>query len=549
MVPLKENFKHTESPVLNEVNSGSLSELKFISELGRNLLFAVHPKKVAAQVASTLREGLDVELCAVAVELDHIGLVSCAFDRDGEKTSEIFHKQRFKDWLNFLPLKVSFWGEDETEFFFRKGRHKFEYIFPLHIYGEVKGAVIVGFKRRRDFPERSERLVEAATQMTAMSLNLSAHYEATISSSISQAKEEHQKFTENVLDALPVSLYVIDRRYRIVMWNQHREIGAQGEARDSVVGRNVFEVLSNNPTEGLRKEFEQAFETGKIQRIEQQTTDENGRIRHWVVSKIPMRDEMDHITHIITIGEDVTPRVEAIHAAGRAEKLAAVGRLAAGVVHEINNPLATISACAESLESRLGEGAFDESEEVNDLSEYLGLIRNEAFRCKTITNGLLEFSRGRNGNRYPIDVKEVIESSALLLEHQKRGNNVELELEIEEDLPSVVADEGQIQQAIIALSTNGIDSMPDGGTLKFHAFRDKQQVVIEIQDSGIGIETENMSKIFEPFFTTKEVGKGTGLGLAVCYGIITDHEGRLAVRSKLGKGTTFTIYLPVETTI
>ncbi|NNE97422.1 MAG: PAS domain-containing protein [Pyrinomonadaceae bacterium] len=546
MVPLKENFKHTESRVLSEFESSSLTELKFISELGRNLLFAVHPKKVAAQVAETLREGLEVDLCAVAVELDHIGLVSCAFDRAGEKTSKIFHKKRFREWLNFLPLKVSFWAEDEEEFFFHKGAHKFEYVFPLHIYGEVKGAVIVGINQREDFPEISERLVEAATQMTAMSLNLSAHYEATMSSSINQAKEEHQKFTENVLDALPVSLYVIDRHYRIVMWNQHREIGSQGEARDSVVGRNVFEVLNNNPTDGLRAEFEKAFETGKIQRIEQQTTDENGRIRHWVVSKIPMRDEMDHITHIITIGEDVTPRVEAIHAAGRAEKLAAVGRLAAGVVHEINNPLATISACAESLESRLGEGAFDDSAEVDDLGEYLGLIRNEAFRCKTITNGLLEFSRGRNGVRYSIDVKEVIESTAKLLEHQKRGNNVTLNLEIEENLPLVVADEGQIQQAIIALSTNGIDAMPDGGTLKFKAFREKKQVVIEIEDSGIGINTENMSKIFEPFFTTKEVGKGTGLGLAVCYGIITDHEGRLAVRSKVGIGTTFTIYLPAE---
>ncbi len=341
---------------------------------------------------------------------------------------------------------------------------------------------------------------------------------------------------------------MIDRNYRIVTWNRHREIGNQGISRDAAIGRDVFEVLAKYPHGKLRQEFERAFKTGRIERIEQRTINDDGTTKHWMVSKVPMTDaESGAVTHVITIGEDVTMRVEAIHAAGRAEKLAAVGRLAAGVVHEINNPLATISACAEALETRVAEGAFDESEEVADLRDYLELIRSEAFRCKSITTGLLDFSRVRTGNRLPIDVAETLKSSARLLFHQKRANNIEINIEASENLALVEADEGQIQQVVIALSTNAIDAMSErGGTLTLRAFAQENRVVVEIQDTGSGIAAENLSKIFEPFFTTKEVGKGTGLGLAVCYGIITEHGGRLSVRSNVGTGTTFTMFLPIK---
>ena len=216
------------------------------------------------------------------------------------------------------------------------------------------------------------------------------------------------------------------------------------------------------------------------------------------------------------------------------------------MVHEINNPLATISACAEALEHRASEGAFDGVDGKEDLDEYLGLIKSEAFRCKSITTGLLDFSRSRTGDRHPIDVNEILRSSANLISHQKRGEQVEISLELAEDLPQVNADSGQIQQAVIALATNAIDAMPTGGKLTLRTAAQSKSVAIEIKDTGIGIPAEDLSKIFEPFFTTKEVGKGTGLGLAVCYGIITDHAGRLSVRSNVGKGTTFTILLPVS---
>ena len=526
------------------------SELKFITELGRSLLVTVHPKKVASRVAEAICRETRAETCCVVVELEQIGLVSGTFTRSNrEGKQDNLDRKRFVKWLEILPPQVSVWTESGDEFLLDSSAHGFEYVSPLHINGDVKGAVIVAFRSKKDCSETSKRLIDAATQMTAMSVNLSAHYESAINTSINQAREEHRKFTESVLDALPVSIYVIDRDYQIVTWNRQREIGAQGMPREEVIGRNVFQVFAKYPQSRLRQEFERAFRTGNIERIEQQTVDQSGATKHWMVSKIPMRDEATgEVTHVITVGEDVTMRVEAIHAAGRAEKLAAVGRLAAGVVHEINNPLATISACAESLEARVEEGAFGESSEVDDLHEYLGLIRSEAFRCKAITNGLLDFSRVRTSNRLMIDISDLIRSSANLIAHQKRGKDIRIEFEIEENLPQINADHGQIQQAIIALATNAIDAMPGGGTLTFRARATNNRVTVEVQDSGIGIAPENLSKVFEPFFTTKEVGKGTGLGLAVCYGIITEHGGRLAVRSNVGVGTTFTIFLPIQKT-
>ena len=494
-----------------------------------------------------LRQGVSAEVCGFVAELENIGVVSCAFDKKGELLTDFYDKGKFEKWLEFMPPQIGHPAEDTKEFLLKENTHKLEYVSPLHINGDVKGAIVVGFSDSHDFNESVGRLVDAATQMAAMSVNLSAHYEAAINTSINQAKEEHRRFTEAVLDALPVSIYVVDRDFRIVSWNRHREIGAQGIPRDAAIGRNVFSVLARYPEGRVRKEFERAFETGEIERIEQQTVADDGSTKHWLVSKVPMLDpETEQVSHVITVGEDVTLRVEAIHAVGRAEKLAAVGRLAAGVVHEINNPLATISACAEALEQRVEEGDFNESPAFEDLNEYLGLIKSEAFRCKSITTGLLDFSRIRTGERHPLDVGEILRSSVNLISHQKRGNEIEFIVELSDDLPSVNADSGQLQQAVIALATNAVDAMPNGGKLTLRASASPRAVAIEIEDTGMGIPVDHMSKVFEPFFTTKEVGKGTGLGLAVCYGIITEHGGRVSVRSNVGKGTTFTILLPIS---
>jgi two-component system NtrC family sensor kinase len=282
-----------------------------------------------------------------------------------------------------------------------------------------------------------------------------------------------------------------------------------------------------------------------IERIEQETVTATGETKHWLISKIPMWiDDSGKVSHVITVGEDITARIEANQAVARAEKLAAVGRLASGVVHEINNPLATISACAEALESRVEEGAFASSPALDDLREYLGLIRSEAFRCKTITNGLLDFSRTRAAQHIPLSLGEILAGTARLLSHQRRGERINIHVDSANDLKPVLGDAGQLQQAVIALATNAVDAMPFGGVLTISARNDGGKVLVEVSDNGIGIPAENLPKIFEPFFTTKEIGRGTGLGLAVCYGILTEHGGSLDVQSTVGVGTTFTISLP-----
>ncbi|HYN86429.1 MAG TPA: ATP-binding protein [Pyrinomonadaceae bacterium] len=559
---------HLDAAERQRVLEGKNRELAFLADLGRGLLHALSPAEVARRVAGMTYEGADAALCAAVLFKDFgqtadaarraESLTLCVFDREGsaEEDARLLNAARLVEWLAGAPgapARVT----SREEFFLRDARHAVEYAAPLRFGARALGALVVGFDREGDCDETVERLVDAAAQQAALAAHISSLYEAARESSRMLAREverrtaeaeAQRRFTEQIIDSLPVSLYAVDRGYRVVAWNRNRELGGQGIPRGSAIGRNVFEVLTRQPRDVLEREFERAFATGRIENIEQETRSSDGTTRHWLVSKVPMRGDDGEISHVITVGEDITARVDANRAVARTEKLAAVGRLAAGVVHEINNPLATIAACAEALESRVVEGVYGATPEVEDLREYLQLIRSETFRCKSITNGLLDFSRARAGEHAPVNVAEVVESAARLLAHQKRGAAVKIEVEVEGPLPLVSADEGQLQQAVIILAENAIDSMPEGGTLHLRARRvedeDGAAVAVEVSDTGHGIPEENLAKIFEPFFTTKEVGRGTGLGLAVCYGIVTEHGGRIAVDSAVGRGTTFTLTLP-----
>jgi two-component system NtrC family sensor kinase len=351
--------------------------------------------------------------------------------------------------------------------------------------------------------------------------------------------DRERRMTARIIDSLPVGLYVIDRDYRISVWNRKRETGMQGVSRDDAIGRTIFDILHRQPAEVLRREFDEVFATGRLQ-IFQMESRASGELRTYRISKIPMRLDDGPVTHVITVGEDVTEWREAQERFSQAEKLAAIGTLAAGVMHEINNPLATIAACAESLELSLSDPA-------PALQEGLQLIQSEVQRCKGITDSLLDFSRPKATDKSLVDVNAAIERTLFVLKHHTRFKKLTVEIDLDRSLgPVVLANEEQLVQVFMALLLNAMDAMREQGTIALRTRwgDDAQSVVAEVVDHGEGIRRADLPKIFEPFYTTKAPGRGTGLGLSICYAIVAEHGGRIEVDSIPGEGSVFRIVLP-----
>ena len=361
--------------------------------------------------------------------------------------------------------------------------------------------------------------------------------------------EWQKRLTEKVIDALPVSLYVVDRELKIVAWNRNREIGGQGIDRQQVIGRGVVDVFSKMSPRKLTDEFKQVFDSGELLRFEQESV-VDGVKRYWLISKIPMHlaGEGGEVTHVVTLGEEITEQKKMNETIIHAEKLAGIGRLASGVVHEINNPLATIAACAAALQGRLAETTGLSPEVRADFDEYLKIIHDETFRCKTITNSLLEFSRQRQAEKTAYELNYLVEQTLRLVRHHPKFRSLQIVRELADDLPKVFANEAQMKQVLIAMISNACDAMAEKGILTlrtgWHAHKGQRFIGLEISDNGHGITPANVAKIFEPFFTTKPFGQGTGLGLAVCYGIVSDHQGRIEVESQPERGTTMRVLLP-----
>ncbi len=413
--------------------------------------------------------------------------------------------------------------------------------FPIESAGELLGALDV--EPEGDPASAGEALAVVADLLArflaADELSEDLAYEVAV-----RAREvEHQRrFTSLVIDSLPIGLYVVDRDYRIQVWNRKRETGTQGLLRADVVGREVFDVLTRQDPAGLRAEFDEVFRTGRTHQVELAVPGEGGA-RTYRLSKIPMRLGGGAITHVITIGEDVTEWRTAQESILQSEKLAAIGQLAAGVMHEINNPLATISACVAALEGRIEEAgpALQPA-----LREYLEIVEKEVQRCTRIVDQLLDFSRPKGSAKVPVEVNALVEDTLFLLKHHKRFRRVAVARSLAPGLPPVRGNAEQLIQVLMALLLNAADAVEHGGalTVRTGLAPRPDEVVVAVEDTGPGIPPAELSKIFEPFYTTKPQGRGTGLGLSICYGIIEDHRGRIEADSQVGRGSTFQVFLP-----
>jgi PAS domain S-box-containing protein len=358
--------------------------------------------------------------------------------------------------------------------------------------------------------------------------------------------ETERRLTARIIDSLPLGLYVVDRDYRVVAWNSNREVGSQGVSREHAIGKLIFDVLHRQPADSLRAGFDEVFTTGRMQQFNLES-EASGSRRYYRMSRIPMRIEDGAVTHVIAIGEDITEWTTAQERWAQSEKLAAIGQLVAGVMHEINNPLQTVAACAEGIAVRIEDMRKAGIDVPGNTEEYTDVIDQEVQRCKRIVDSLLTFSRPKTVEMPSTDVNAIVEQSLFLVKHHTRFKQLAIRTILDTKMEPVPANAEQLVQVMMALLINAADAMNDQGTVTIRTKRgtsDAEAAIAEVIDDGVGIPRNELPKIFEPFYTTKPAGRGTGLGLSVCYSIIAQHGGRIEVDSAVGAGSTFRIVLP-----
>jgi two-component system, NtrC family, sensor kinase len=283
-------------------------------------------------------------------------------------------------------------------------------------------------------------------------------------------------------------------------------------------------IQSNNEIGSLAASFNSM--ASELQRAHDELTDWNQQLETRVRQKTEeLRRAQSHLFQV--------------------DKMASLGTLAATVAHELNNPLEGVLTYAKLLRRRLEKGGLSDDGRENMIKE-LTTIADETARCGNIVKNLLLFSRQKVGEYTDVDIRSAIDQSLTLMEHHFKMHNIKIAAFLGDVPLTLTCDPNQIEQALLAIEINAVEAMPEGGTIRIALFDDAltDSVRIEISDTGIGIGDEDMPHIFEPFYTTKHDGKGTGLGLAVVYGIIERHGGSIRVDSKVQEGTTFIITLP-----
>ena len=350
--------------------------------------------------------------------------------------------------------------------------------------------------------------------------------------------ERMREFSENILESLNDGLAVINRDARVVRWNRRLE-ELYGTRHEDAVGRRLSELFEASFLEVLASATREAPEGAAFYRVPLATRHGKSRRLLVNVATTPLRDSDGAVAGTIIIIEDISTRVQLEEQLQISEKMASIGLLAAGVAHEVNTPLTGISSFTQML--------LQNAEPDDPRTKVLEKIERQTFRAAKIVNGLLNLARPAQVDAGPVDLHAVINDVLSLLEHQLRNGSIQVRKELASPGLVVQAIEYKLQQVFLNLFLNARDAMPRGGwlTIATSLRADGRAAVVEISDTGLGIPADQLSRIYDPFFTTKDIGKGTGLGLSITYGIVQEHDGTITCDSAVGKGTRFTLTLPL----
>ena len=346
-----------------------------------------------------------------------------------------------------------------------------------------------------------------------------------------------KEFSENIIESVNVGILVVDFDGRITTWNSALE-EVFGVARDRALRRSIDDILDRDLIETIQNVIGQEGwairDTRHIYKYNAST--EDGRPLTLNISLAPFEAARGVVTGTLVVIENVTERAQLEQQLLEREKLSSIGLLAAGVAHEVNTPLAGISSYAQML--------LQQVQENDPKRKLLEKIHVQTVRASGIVNNLLNFSRTGDAQFREVDINRVLDDTLQLLEPQLRNAKFRISCTYGEHLQPAYGSASKLQQVFMNLILNARDAMPNGGRLTVHTRAVDTSLVIDFRDTGVGIAPENIARIYDPFFTTKEVGQGTGLGLALSYGIIQEHNGRIFVESRPGEGAHFTIKLP-----
>jgi two-component system, NtrC family, sensor kinase len=409
------------------------------------------------------------------------------------------------------------------------------YYLPCRLQQNTIAVIGLGRTTHGDFLTSEDvELLESLASYIGIAIQNARLY-ASLEQKISEY-ERLKEFNENIVESINVGVFAVDLEERIESWNAQMEV-MYAMSRQEAVGQNLRDILpANFVQEFLRLKHDAGVHN--LYRFRLQTRSGENRCANVAIAPLVSRN-FEVVGRIIIV-DDITERTELEAQLAQADKLSSIGLLAAGVAHEVNTPLAVISSYTQMLAKQVRGD--------QRVAPLLDKITQQTFRASEIVNGLLNFSRTGAAEFTELDLNHIIEDTLKLLEHQFRTSQVQLQTSLEHNLPPILGNSGKLQQVFLNLFLNAKDAMAAGGTLSV-ATTANGHVAVDISDTGSGIALEHMQRIYDPFFTTKLTvsegqRRGTGLGLAVSYGIIQEHAGKIQVESQVGSGTTFHLEFP-----